>query len=157
MPKLYIPVGIPGCGKPGCGKSTLSKNILGATLTHSTDAIRERVTSDINDQSQNKDVFEIFHREIGEALASGRNSIADATNLRRFARTRLRFIAEEHNAETHVIVFTNIAQAVARNLARTERIVPADVMIRMIDQYHQAIEDLRDEAYDSVTYIENVA
>lgn len=58
-PKLYVM-----CGLSGSGKSTIAKQITNDnpdTVIISTDMIREQLTGEIGDQSQNDEVFEIFH------------------------------------------------------------------------------------------------
>lgn len=110
---------------------------------------------DVNDQSKNDEVFRRYHAQITGALNDGFAVYADATNLRDFARARLREIAESVNATTHLWVFTNTGQAVVRNLRR-ERVVPEHVMTRMLEQYEAAMRDILREPYDTITYIEGV-
>src|ERR1035437_5022097 len=118
MSKLFIPVGL-----PGCGKSTFAKLL---------DAIRERLTGDAGIQTSNDQVFAEYHSYIEHWLRYD-NIYADATNLRDYARENLYKIADRVQyadrvpVETHVLVFTNTVQAVERNLKR-ERVVPPDVM-----------------------------
>lgn len=57
-PKLYVM-----CGLSGSGKSTIAKQIANDnpdTVIISTDIIREQLTGEIGDQSQNDEVFELF-------------------------------------------------------------------------------------------------
>ena len=78
-PTLYIM-----CGLSGSGKSTIATQITNEnpnTVIVSSDAIREELTGNENDQSKNEDVFKIFHKRIREYLIKGINVIADATNL----------------------------------------------------------------------------
>lgn len=78
-PKLYVM-----CGLSGSGKSTIAKQITNDnpdTVIISTDMIREQLTGEIGDQSQNDEVFEIFHTLIRKRLENKYNVIADATNI----------------------------------------------------------------------------
>ena len=75
-PKLYVLVGL-----SGSGKSTLAAQRDANTVIVSSDAIREELTGEIEDQSRNNEVFEIFHQRIRKNLEEGKNAIADATNL----------------------------------------------------------------------------
>lgn len=78
-PTLYIM-----CGLSGSGKSTTATQIANEnsnTVIVSSDAIREELTGNENDQSKNEDVFKIFHKRIREYLIKEINVIADATNL----------------------------------------------------------------------------
>src|ERR1700755_2867419 len=101
MANLYIPVGI-----PGCGKSYFGKVFFPSILKVSTDEIRERLTGDENDQSRNKDVFAAFHEEVRSALFLNKDVYADATNLKSFARDNLRACMRGVD-KLHIILFRN--------------------------------------------------
>lgn len=78
-PKLYVM-----CGLSGSGKSTIAKQIANdnpGTVIISTDMIREQLTGEVGDQSQNDEVFELFHTLIRKCLENKYNVIADATNI----------------------------------------------------------------------------
>lgn len=148
-PNLFIPVGI-----PGCGKSTWAETFLPDVVVISTDAIRERM-GDINDQSRNGEVFQRFHQGIRVHLAHDNDVVADATNLDARARRELVEIAKEQKAKVHLVYFSNCDQAVIRNAARLERIVPHDVMTRMLDKYEifKLVLASESPAYDTITEI----
>lgn len=154
--KLIIPVGI-----PGCGKSTLA-NTLGA-VTISSDLIRRDMHGGeyVHDNDENEEVFRRYHEKLRLNLGEGHPThvFADATNLQPFAREKLREIAVETLAETHVFFFKNSSEAIVRNEARdirTSHKVPHDAMLRMLQQYERALVDVPHEFYYSVTYIESV-
>jgi predicted kinase len=155
--KLFILVGI-----PGCGKTTYAKTLRHPKLrVVSTDQIREimvqqGILGDINDMSANKEVFARFHDAVDYDLKAGFDCVADATNLRDFARARLCDIVQAHDAETHVIVFNNLGEAVSRNMKR-DRVVPAEAMGNMLEQHEKALRDIPQETYTSVVYIESLA
>lgn len=153
MSQLIIPVGIPGCGKSTWGEQFFNKS---TDQIVSTDRIRESL-GDVNDQSRNDEVFEEYHRFIGECLEDGFRVYADATNLRHFAREILVKIGLLAEAEIHLVIFANPDQALSRNLKR-QRVVPQDVMIRMLDQYEDFRLVLPQEAhmYNSITEIRRV-
>lgn len=153
--KLFIPVGV-----PGCGKSTFAQRVLMHNNLHiiATDDIREELVKEgllesVNDMSRNTEVFEKYHERIADRLLDHFDVVADATNLRDFAREKLRSIAERVGAETHLIVFTNPSVAVWRNLKR-DRVVPPEAMVKMLEQYERALTDIPTETYNTVTYIE---
>jgi predicted kinase len=149
-PQLIVPVGIPGCGKSTFADLFFSE---ARDTIVSTDAIRERM-GDVADQSRNDDVFEIFHDIITRRLIDNCRVFADATNLTFNARFRLMTIAEDNDAECHLLIFNNLAQAVKRN-ANRKRVVPDEAMTRMVSNYEKFKLDLPKEysIYDSVTQI----
>lgn len=158
MPVLYIPVGI-----PGCGKSTLA-HALCPDVIISSDAIRAEPAfgGNVYDQSKNDLVFSEFHRRIESNLIHGRDVFADATSLNKFARDKLKAVADKvdrvapYRARTHVLLFRNLEQAIARNALR-ERVVPHDAMLRMIEKYEQTIQSIYDEGWEHITEISKVS
>jgi predicted kinase len=129
---LIIPVGI-----PGCGKSTYGAMHYPHAARISSDSIREEL-GDVNDQTQNDKVFEIYHDRIRTNLELGlphAQVYADATNLTVRARIALLNIAMEcRPVEMHLVIFANADQAILRNIRR-DRVVPPDAMMRMLEQY----------------------
>lgn len=151
---LIIPVGI-----PGCGKSTLIAKLFEDVAHVSSDAIRDELIPNgatDYDPSLNGRVFDLFHDRIDGWLNEQTYVVAaDATNLDPGARTTLRMIARERHTPTHVLFFTNVEQAIERNIKR-DRVVPPEAMERMIIKYEQALRDVPTEGYDSITYIAGV-
>jgi predicted kinase len=157
MSQLIIPVGI-----PGCGKSTYAETFFDGSDDRiwSTDALRANL-GDVNDQSQNDEIFDKFHRGIYKDLCYGHRVFADATNLTQRARHNLLDVARRVSVEAelpevavHLIVFMNPDQAILRN-SRRERVVPQDAMLRMLENYERSRLDLMQERplYDTITEI----
>lgn len=154
MPNLYIPVGV-----PGCGKTTWAKSILTHAVCFSSDEVREKLYGNHYKEEDNAHVFELFYKHIDTSLFYDQDTIADATNLRDFAREKLRIIAERYEADTHLIFFTNVGQAIERNILRTgdkpgHARVPNEAMTRMLEAYERTKYEIPLESYTSVTYIE---
>lgn len=155
MASLIIPVGI-----PGSGKSTWAHKFTKAELV-SSDAIRIRMFGSLeaahdaeSKERNNAAVFHIFHDWIRRRLALGMDVVADATNLNHEARARLREIAVETSAETHLVLFQNLTEASARNRLRgPEDRVPDDAMSHMLGKYIDTMNRLPDEQYTTVTKI----
>lgn len=148
--KLIVLVGI-----PGCGKSSLA-TVLGHPVV-SSDQIRADL-SNVNDQTRNGEVFDIFHATIGVLLSEGRTVIADSTALDRRSRDQLRSVADVFKAEKHMVYFSNVGVAASRNEER-ERTVPKDVMQRMLDKYEYFKITLPQESphWDTITEIRSFA
>lgn len=78
-PTMWVLVGL-----SGSGKSTIATQIANEnpnTVIVSSDAIREELTGNYEDQEHNEEVFKIFHDRIRKNLENKKNVIADATNL----------------------------------------------------------------------------
>ena len=72
------------CGLSGSGKSTVATQIAKNnenTVIVSSDAIREELTGNYENQEHNEEVFKIFHDRIRKNLENKNNVVADATNL----------------------------------------------------------------------------
>lgn len=153
MARLFITVGI-----PGTGKSTWASTYLKDAKVVSSDAIREELSGDATDQTKNGQVFNVFHQRIGEGLAQDLDVVADSTALDRFARENILAVAAIFKCEIHLIVFSNVEQAAVRNAAR-ERVVPQDVMIKMLGKFEKFKSDLPAESrlYTSVTEIRSLS
>lgn len=86
-PKFYIMVGL-----SASGKSTISKEIArenGCVIISSDDIRGEICDGGVIDQSKNDEVFKVFHQRIRDNLRTGKNVIADATNINMKARRSL--------------------------------------------------------------------
>lgn len=127
-PTLYVM-----CGLPASGKSTYSKELAlkyNAKI-FSSDALREEMLNDVNNQDHNTDIFIELHRRIKAHLASGSNAIMDSTNIN--SKKRRAFLSELKNIpcikECHIIA-TPYEECLKRNKER-DRVVPEDVIKKM--------------------------
>jgi predicted kinase len=70
-------------GLPGSGKSYQAERFAEQydANIHSSDAIREELSGDINNQDINDLVFKTLHSRIKEDLCNGKNCIYDACNI----------------------------------------------------------------------------
>lgn len=78
-PTMWVLVGL-----SGSGKSTIATQIANEnpnTIIVSSDAIREELTGNYEDQEHNEEVFKIFHDRLRKNLENKKNVIADATSL----------------------------------------------------------------------------
>lgn len=134
-------------GMPGSGKTYLAAS-LGPTIV-SPDYLREWLTGDMSDQSQNAKVFRMAHERTRAILKSGDDVVFDATNVTARARAHLLHIAEECGAEPWAIFMaTPVNVCHDRNRSRDRR-VPTDVMVRMWTNLGTSSPDvLRSEGWD---------
>lgn len=135
MAILRIMVGI-----PGSGKSTYAKEIqrdYQNWVVNSSDAIREELYGNEDDQSHNNEIFNTMLRRTVAALYAGMNCIYDATNLS--AKRRANLIKEicRQVKDVHyeaVVMATPIDNCLVRNAAR-ERSVPTYVIFSMLKRF----------------------
>lgn len=150
-PRLFILAGI-----PGSGKSTWARIFFHPGQIVSSDAIREtKWPGEPYQHDRNEEVFDEFHRRIGDLLEQGQDAVADATSLKQEARWRLSDIADYYNAEKHLIFFSNVHQGCLRNEVRRGKTkVPPEEQEGMIERYRIARSAILDELYTSTTIIE---
>lgn len=141
MTTLTITVGIPGCGKSTLAEKLKADGTVDVIL--SSDAIREELTGDAENQDANARVFSTLFHRVEAALEQKLNVLVDATNLKPTYRRRLNEIAAElvwtPAIERVALLFMDSLDfdlCQARNLAR-ERVVPEFVMRRFHDAFLQ--------------------
>jgi predicted kinase len=97
-------------GPSGAGKSTHIANTLHATglelhgMVISSDAIRDMVTGDFRDQSQNQRVHEAMHQLAKERLRLGLPVVLDATHIRTADRVKAAKLLPESHKVLYVVV-----------------------------------------------------
>jgi len=130
---LYMTVGL-----PGSGKSTYCQQLrANGVIIHSSDALREELYGDANNQEHNQDLFVELHRRIKKDLIDGHSVVYDATNLSKKRRTA--FLAELKSIACQkicLLFLTPFELCCAFNQAREERVVPGYVMDRMYKNFN---------------------
>ena len=126
------------CGLSGSGKSTVATQIAENnenTVIVSSDAIREELTGNYENQEHNEEVFKIFHDRIRKNLENKNNVVADATNLKMKSR---RAILMKVNGldinKTCLIIPKPFEQCKEDNLHRKHP-VPDDVLDKQIRRF----------------------
>jgi predicted kinase len=140
------------CGLVGSGKSYKAKEIAEQydANIHSSDAIREELSGDINNQNINDLVFKTLHNRIKEDLRNGKNCIFDATNIN--YKMRMAFLQELKNIPCEkicVVMATPYEQCLKNNVSR-DRVVPEYVIKRMymsfdLPWFYEGWNDIRIE------------
>ena len=119
-------------GLPGSGKSTYIKNHFNQNLhVHSSDAIREELSGDVNNQDINKQVFDLLHKRIKDDLRNGISCVYDATNIN--WKRRKAFLDELKSIpcwKTCHVIATPYDVCLTQNSNR-DRVVPEYVIERM--------------------------
>lgn len=146
-PILAVMIGISGSGKSTY--ATGLKTSLNAQLVE-TDAIRQELTGNAEDQSQNSRVFAIAKKRVSDYLSQGKNVIIDATSLSMKDRKDWIAIGKNNNAEVRAyFIDTPIDVCKAQNNKRTRK-VPEWVIDKQASKLHSPT---RSEGFDSVTTI----
>ena len=129
------PVFLMVVGLPGSGKSTYIEKYYSNYHVHSSDAIREELSGDINNQDINKQVFSTLHKRVKNDLVAGYNVVYDATNIS--WKRRKAFLQELKNINCHkecILMATPFELCVQRNNER-DRVVPYVVIERMYKNF----------------------
>lgn len=153
------------CGLSGSGKSTIAKELAkqhDATV-FSSDALREELFHDVNNQERNQELFVELHKRIKECLKSGKSAIMDATNIN--YKKRMAFLQELKNIPCEkicVLMATPYEKCLNRNYER-ERNVPEHVIERMYRAFdppywYEGWDDIRvefsDDDYRSLSFLD---
>jgi predicted kinase len=145
-------------GAAGSGKSTFAARWFDPSEVLSSDAFREILTGDASDQRATKTAFSIIHRELTKRLAARRTVVVDATNAERNARQALLKRAGFAGVPALGIVFALPRELVlARNAARTERVVDSEVVDRHLARVEAALPTIRAEGFERVVVLRSPA
>ncbi len=121
-------------GPPGAGKTTIAKEIVDKFdnfVIVSPDKIREEITGDMTDQSQNELVFGRVYGQLSAYLEDGQNVVYDATNCRSTYRYKIIDVCKNYAYKIVCLMSTTpIAECIRRNSER-HRTVPGDVIEKM--------------------------
>jgi predicted kinase len=142
-PRIVLLVGL-----PGSGKSTWLKGKEGVL---STDALRELLLDDPNNQHHNRFVFRVLRDLLKQRLEIARGvTYVDATNLTPYERRPYIMLADLWDAEIEAVFFdVPLAECIRRNRARG-RVVPEDVIHKMAGRL--VAPDL-EEGFSNITVI----
>lgn len=149
-PTLTILVGL-----SGSGKSTIATQIANEnpnTIIVSSDAIREELTGNYEDQEHNEEVFKIFHDRIRKNLENKKNVIADATNLT--MKSRRAIMMKIHGLNIHkicVIIPKPFEQCKIDNKNRKHP-VPDEVLDKQIRRFQIPFYE---EEFDEIQIVPN--
>jgi predicted kinase len=132
---MTTPIFIMVVGLPGSGKSTYIDKFYADYCVHSSDAIREELSGDVNNQDINKQVFDTLHKRVKADLTAGKNVVYDATNIS--WKRRKAFIQELNSISCYkecILIATPFELCLERNKSR-ERVVPYYVIERMYKNF----------------------
>lgn len=134
-------------GVAGSSKSTLAQNAFNNNaLIVSSDECRKEICGNEEDQSVTKEAFELFYKKIEEGIIKGKQVVADATNLDKFARERLYSIANNYNIPVYALIFNIPLDIIKSQNKMRKRIVPEYAIYQMYEKmaktYYQICEEI---------------
>lgn len=148
VPVLYVMIGI-----SGSGKSTIAKEIANkeGAIVVSSDALREELLGDANNQDSNDLIFNEYHKRIKQALVKGKSVIADATNLTMKSRAPfMRNLVKIPHKKEAIIVSRDIEEAISANKLR-DRVVLEDCIRNQALRFQLPFYE---EGFDSISIIQ---
>lgn len=149
-PTLTVLVGLSGSGKSTIATEIAHKNPN--TVIVSSDAIREELTGNYENQEHNEEVFKVFHDRIRKNLEQKRNVIADATNLT--MKSRRAIMMKINGLDVHkvcVIIPKPFEQCKVDNQNR-EHPVPDEVLDKQIRRFQIPFYE---EEFDEIQIVPN--
>lgn len=148
LSSVIILVGIPGSGKTTFREAFIKKN---PEFTYiSPDEIREEVTGNISDNSQDSRVWGLVYKRLQEFIHKGVSVIFDATNINPKTRQQIESIAKDNiNSFVFYKIF-DIPASVAKERIRKDiekgvnrSNVPDEVIDRMYSKFVQEVATIK--------------
>ena len=140
-------------GFPASGKSTYAEELREKGYhVHSSDAIREELTGNVNSQDKNTDVFDTLHKRVKDDLSNGVSCVYDATNMS--MKRRKAFLDEIKKYDVYkkcLLFIVPIDVCKKRNQLR-DRQVPDFVFDKMLRQFDVP---MKYEGWDEIKVIAN--
>jgi predicted kinase len=149
-------------GAAGAGKSTFAARHFDPSEVLSSDAYRAQISGDPANQTVTRAAFGRLHRDLTRRLDARQLSVVDATNLGRAARRVLLRLAAAGAVPAVGIVFDLPVDVIlARNAARTARVVDEAIVLQHLAQVRTMIDDpetdVRAEGFSLVTILRDPA
>ncbi|QIW89836.1 ATPase [Bacillus phage Izhevsk] len=136
-------------GIAGSGKSTFAENLASSAVYLSSDALREELLGDENNQEKNSDIFVEMTKRTKEALQAGFDVIYDATNI---SRKRRRGLLQQlpKNVTKRVLYIAPELDVIKYQNENRSRVVPPEVIDRM---YKNLQVPIYSEGWDDIQMV----
>jgi len=122
------------CGPAGSGKSTFAARCFPATNIVSSDRCRGMICDDENDQTVNRDTFDLFYTILQKRMLLGRPCVADSVALKPYARNYLRNLSRRFGYYGCLLIFDTPPDVCLQRDSLRTRQVGASVV-----QYHAGL------------------
>ena len=138
------------CGPAGAGKSTFAAQHFPATTIVSSDRCRGMICDDENNQTVNRDTFDLFHYILQKRMLLGRFCVADSVALKPYARANQRNLSRRFGYYGCLLIFDTPPEVCLQRDGLRARQVGASVV-----QYHasllaQTLQDAPNEGWELV-------
>jgi protein phosphatase len=134
-------------GAAGSGKSTFAARHFAPSEVLSSDAFRELVSGDAANQAATGAAFATLHAALSRRLQERLLTVVDATSVQAHARRQLTRRAAEAGIPAVAVVLDLPADVVlARNAARSDRVVPEAAVRRQLAELDRSLRTGRLEA-----------
>lgn len=128
-------------GAAGAGKSTFAARHFDPSEILSSDRYRALIAGDESDQRATRAAFGRLHRDLAGRLEAGLLTVVDATNVEPAARRTLLALARTAGVAAVAIALDLPAdEVIARNAARTGRVVDGGVVRRHLARMRPAVD-----------------
>lgn len=123
-------------GLPASGKSTYAEKLKQQGYhIHSSDAIREELTGDVNAQDKNTDVFATLHKRVKDDLSNGISCVYDATNMSMKRRKAFLDEIKKYGCYKKCVLFVIPVEVCKERNSNRERRVPDEVFDKMLKSF----------------------
>lgn len=96
------------------------------------DKIRTEICKSEDDQSKNPEVLRLAYEKLRENLRKKRNTVFDATNLRKDFRMKIFDLCDKYNSLTEIIFFESSINQSLKNIKQRERKISIDVLEKQV-------------------------
>ena len=129
-------------GAMGTGKSSFAKHHFASHEIVETDAIRDSLSGDFQDQSQNKAVFDILYATIESRMEAGIFTVIDSTGSKGVLQ-RVSELATKYKRVVHAIQFPELAPSEVTDERMKHR-------MRVLDIYHNQVKRVNETVYQPI-------
>ena len=138
------------CGLAGSGKSTFAARRFPETYIVSSDRCRGMICDNENDQTINRDTFDLFHYILQKRMLLGRFCVADSVALKPQARRNQRELSRRFGYYGCLLIFDTPPEVcIARDLQRA-RPVGANVVRYHAGLLAQTLLDAPNEGWEMI-------
>ncbi len=138
------------CGPAGCGKSTFAEQRFLKTAIVSSDRCRGMICDDENNQTVNRDTFDLFHYILQKRMLLGRFCVADSVALKPYARRNLSNLAHRFGYFGCLLIFDTSLELCFQRDQQRERQVGVSVLRYHVGLLAQTLQEAPSEPWELV-------